>query len=51
MTTGGWIIMFVSVGFVSILFGWCIYRVLTTPGAESHLHSQADIRTPDREED
>lgn len=49
MTTGGWIIMVLSVGFVTGLLAWCIWKVLTTPGSETHLHSQADIQTPDRE--
>lgn len=31
MTTGGWITMILSVGFVTVLFGWCIYRVLRGP--------------------
>lgn len=28
MTVGGWITMTLSVGFVTGLFGWCVYRVL-----------------------
>ena len=28
MTTGGWIFMGLSVGFVWSLAGWCFYRVL-----------------------
>jgi len=28
MTLGGWIIMLGSVGFVTLLFLWCLYRVL-----------------------
>lgn len=51
MTLGGWIIMFASVGFVVGLLSWCIYKVLTTPGSTEHLHSQADIETPDTKED
>jgi len=51
MTTGGWIIMLVSVGAVTGLLGWCIYRVVTTPGSAEHLHSQADIETPDLDEE
>jgi multisubunit Na+/H+ antiporter MnhF subunit len=31
MTTGGWINLILSVGFVTILFAWCIYRVLRGP--------------------
>ena len=28
MTTGGWITMFLSVGFVTVLFVYCVCRVL-----------------------
>lgn len=28
MTIGGWFTMTLSVGFVTLLFVWCIYRVL-----------------------
>jgi hypothetical protein len=47
MNTGGWIIMLSSVGFVTVLFGWCIWKVLTTPGEADRLHSPADIQSPD----
>jgi len=49
MTAGGWIVMLLSVGFVTGLLAWCIYKVIATPGAEKHIHSQADIETPDVE--
>jgi len=51
MTIGGWIVMTLSVGGVTALTAWCIYKVLSTPGSETRLHSQADIETPDIEED
>lgn len=38
MTTGGWIIMIVSVGSVCGLLAWCVYKVLSTPGETEHLH-------------
>jgi hypothetical protein len=47
MTLGGWITMALSVGFVTSLFGWCIYRVLTSKGALDRLHSLDDIDTRD----
>ncbi len=50
MTAGGWIAMVLSVGFVTGLTVWCIYKVLTTPASTDHLHSQADIQTPDVED-
>ena len=43
MTIGGWITMILSVGFVTSLLTWCIYKVITVPGASEHVHSQADI--------
>lgn len=46
MNAGGWIIMLVSVGSVTSLFLWCIWKVLTTPGEEKHLHG-FEIETPD----
>ncbi len=38
MTPGGWIIMTVSVGSVVALFGWCVAKVVRTPGEEKKLH-------------
>ena len=43
MTTGGWITMILSVGFVVTLFSWCIYRVLIEKKPEEHLHGIEDI--------
>jgi hypothetical protein len=51
MTLGGWIMMSVAVGGVTGLMLWCIYKVTTTPGSAERLHSQADIETPDVEEE
>ena len=31
MTTAGWIVMVLSLGFVLSLVGFCFYRVLTAP--------------------
>lgn len=50
MTAGGWVVMLLSVGGVTSLLLWCIYKVLTTPGSTERIHSQADIETPDVEE-
>lgn len=47
LTAGGWITMILSVGFVTVLLAWCIYRVLKDPGSPEHVHSQADIEPPD----
>jgi hypothetical protein len=50
MTIGGWIAMILSVGGVTGLLAWCIYKVITIPGSAERLHSQADIETPDVQE-
>ena len=50
MTPIGWVIMVLATGGMTGLLGWCIYKVVSTPGSTEHLHSQADIETPDIEE-
>jgi hypothetical protein len=49
MTTGGWINMILSVGFVTILFGWCIYRVIRGPGAK-HEHELAHVEPIEKDQ-
>ena len=51
MNAGGWVMMLASVGGITTLLSWCIYKVIATPGASGHVHSQADIKPKDREED
>ncbi|MGF1450578.1 MAG: hypothetical protein ACFB21_00715 [Opitutales bacterium] len=46
MNFAGALILLLSVGGVSVFFGWCMYRVLTTPDETEHLHSTYD-HTPD----
>lgn len=48
MTPGGWFVMLVSVGFVVILFGWCIYKVLTPPDKSGRMHG-FEVDTGDNE--
>lgn len=47
LTAGGWVTMILSVGFVVGLLGWCVWKVISTPGSADHLHAQGDIETPD----
>lgn len=49
MTTGGWIVMSVSVSTVLTLAAFCLYRVLTLPPVEvtEHLKGPLDIDTQD----
>lgn len=49
MTTSGFIVMLISVGTVTVLFGWCIWKVLTTPNESEHLHA-VDLHTPDMDQ-
>ena len=46
MTVGGWTIMLLSVGSVTGLFVWCIFKVLTTPGETERMHG-VEFETPD----
>jgi len=46
MTTSGLIVMLLSVGTAATLFGWCIYKVLTTPRETEKVHG-VELHTPD----
>jgi len=46
MTPGGWFVMLLSVGSVSALFLWCLWKVLRTPGEQDKLHGFS-FETPD----
>ena len=46
MTTSGLIIMASSVGTVTLLFSWCVWKVLTTPDEAEKLHA-VELHTPD----
>lgn len=46
MTTSGLIVMLLSVGIVTVLFAWCIWKVLTTPNETEKIHG-VDFHTPD----
>ncbi len=49
MTLSGWVVMILAVGGVTALLVWCVAKVLRTPDAPEHLHSQVDIDPGDRE--
>jgi hypothetical protein len=51
MSTGGWITMILSVGFVVSIFGWSLARVLFGKGPAEKLHSLDSIDTRDTRED
>jgi hypothetical protein len=48
MTLGGWLVMIVSVGTVTGLFIWCIYKVMTEKKTDDHHIHGLDIETPDQ---
>ena len=49
MTALGWLIMFISVGTVTALLAWCVYKVLTIPDETEHVHG-FEQETPDTEQ-
>lgn len=46
MTSAGLLVMLFSVSTVATLFGWCIWKVLTTPNETQRIHS-LEFETPD----
>jgi hypothetical protein len=49
MTLAGLLIMVFSVALVTVLFVWCVYKVITSPEASAeHLHG-FEQETPDVE--
>jgi hypothetical protein len=50
MTTAGLLVMLFSVSTVTLLFGWCIWKVLTTPNETERIHS-LEFETPDVRDD
>jgi len=46
MTIGGWIIMIASIGSVSVLLVWSIYKIMSTPEEIDHVHG-FEFETPD----
>ncbi len=50
MTPGGWIVMILSVGSVTVVFLWCLRKVLTTPNESEKLHGFS-FETPDEKAD
>jgi len=50
MTTAGLIVMLLSVAVVTFLFGWCIWKVLTTPNETEKIHG-VEFETPDIDAD
>lgn len=50
MTTAGLLVMLLSVGTVTLLFSWCIWKVLTTPHESEKIHG-TEFETPDVRQD
>ena len=46
MSIFGLITMVVSVGSASLLFAWCVYKVITVPEESEHVHG-FEQETPD----
>ena len=50
MTSAGLLVMLLSVGTVTCMFSWCIWKVLTTPHETEKLHG-TEFETPDVRKD
>ncbi len=50
MTPGGWTVMILSVGIVTGVFVWCLWKVLATPDESEKLHGFS-FETPDEKAD
>ncbi|MBL9152605.1 MAG: hypothetical protein JNK37_08980 [Verrucomicrobiales bacterium] len=50
MTTAGFLVMLFSVGTVTTLFSWCIWKVLSTPRETEKIHG-VEFQTPDMDRD
>ena len=51
MTIGGWVLMILATGFVTILLTVCIIKVLITPESTEHIHNPMTEETPDMHSD
>jgi hypothetical protein len=49
MSLSGWIVMILSVGFVTVLTVYCVYRVIKEPEAPERMHAPDEIDTHDQE--
>ncbi len=49
MNIYGLIVMMLSVGSVSLLLAWCVYKVFTVPEESEHVHG-FEQETPDAKE-
>jgi hypothetical protein len=49
MTPAGWLTMILSVGFVTGLFSWCIFKVVTTKDEADKVHG-FEFETPDKDD-
>ncbi len=50
MTIGGWLVLIASVGGVTALLFWSIWKVVTTKGESEHIHGfeaePPDVKNP-----
>ena len=51
MTIGGWVLMILATGSVTILLVVCIIKVLITPESTEHIHNPMTEETPDMRSD
>lgn len=47
MTNGGFLILLISVGSVSLLFGWCLFKIATVPEKDGKASAQKETSGTD----
>lgn len=47
MSTAGWVVMVLSLGFVLSLVAFCFWRVLSSPRAAGHMQDPLELDTRD----
>jgi hypothetical protein len=45
----GWTLLVAACGSTTLLFAWCLVRVLRDPGERDRVHAAVDVDGPDRE--
>lgn len=51
MTAAGWVVMILAIGGMSSLLCWCVWKVISTPGATEHVHGQSNIEPDDLDQE
>lgn len=50
MSWAGWLTMIGAIGGATLLFAWCLWKVLSRPTIAEHLHGVPDTEPADQRE-